>query len=183
MKSQKRLFIGIPISEVVIHKIEAIQLLWKRQLDENEISLIPKENYHLTLHFLGNTPVEQIPSLEEKLERHAKTPRCFYALNRFLAFPEPKRARVLALSGVIGVSPLSQLHFQMKETLQSLRMKIEDRVYIPHLTLFRVRELSLIHPFPIEKGIEVPIESFALYESLLTQQGSQYRILKKWELK
>lgn len=183
MKSQKRLFIGIPIVETAIKKIEAIQVHWKEQLKEKKISPIPIENYHLTLHFLGDTPDVQIPVLEKNLEQHCRTPRFFYALNRFLAFPELKRARVLALSGSMGTSPLSQLHYQMKESIQNLGWKLEDRVYIPHLTLFRARELSLGNPLLIAEEIQVSIESFALYESSLTQQGSHYRILRKWDLK
>jgi 2'-5' RNA ligase len=183
MKSQKRLFVAVPFSEETVKKIESVQSGWKQSLESVKSNPVPRLDFHLTLHFLGNTFEEQIPLLESFLEKLNRTARFNYALNRFLAFPDLKRAKVLALSGAIGISPLSHLYSQMKESLLKMGKEVEERVYVPHVTLFRLKESLLSSPLEIEEEINVCVDRYALYESRLTSLGSQYHVLNQWELK
>jgi len=181
MKS-KRLFIGIPIEEETTKELERLQLQWKEMLGISSDCLLAKADFHLTLHFLGAIEEEQVSLWFESLEKHARLKSFNFVLNRFLAFPDISRARVITLAGAIGNSPLSHLFYQTAETVEAFGGKIETRVFIPHVTLFRGTGIKIEKPLEVEKPIEIHIASFALYESLAGKRESRYRVLRSFDL-
>jgi len=72
-----RLFIAIPATPDMHQVLVAAGLRLKQRLSEEQfhgkIRLIPPENIHLTLFFLGDTPPAEIPAIEQQLARVAGT--------------------------------------------------------------------------------------------------------------
>ncbi len=64
MKNFKRTFIALKITPENELK-EAIQAL-KTKLDTSKIKWINQEDFHLTLHFLGETSPEQIKQVDDR---------------------------------------------------------------------------------------------------------------------
>lgn len=178
----RRLFIGIPIGDKAIAQLETFQFNWQKKLQLPDRSLVSKLDFHLTLHFLGAVEEKQVGLWVESLERHSKLKAFSFELNRFLAFPELSRARVITLAGPVGNSPLSHLFYQMAETVERLGSKVEERVYVPHVTLFRARELKIERPPEVHNPVQIQIANFALYESQSQPGENRYRVLKSYEL-
>lgn len=183
LEKTRRLFIGIPLEEKAADQIENIQLSWRKSLGLEGDTLISKSDFHLTLHFLGEIENRQVDSWLEALEEHTRHRSFSFVLNRFLAFPDNFRARVITLAGSSGNSPLSYLFHQLGETVERLGCRVERRVYVPHVTLFRGRELKMLNPIQEVIPLEIEIKQFALYESRPGDKKNRYEIVKPYLFK
>ena len=101
------------------------------------------EDLHLTLHYLGDTPQEDIGALSEMLDEVAEAHAPFEVAYRGLgAFPDAGRPRV-AWVGVEdpegGPSePLAALQKALGRALREVGYRPERRAFHPHVTLARV---------------------------------------------
>ncbi|WP_150265401.1 RNA 2',3'-cyclic phosphodiesterase [Paenibacillus tepidiphilus] len=96
------------------------------------------QDYHITLQFLGDTPVEQIPALKEALREAAAGQQPFVLeLDRWGTFGAGSAPRVL-WAGVSGeLERLHQLQRRVVAATEPLGFKAEARAYNPHITLAR----------------------------------------------
>ncbi|WP_229521394.1 RNA 2',3'-cyclic phosphodiesterase [Paenibacillus monticola] len=132
----ERLFIAIRIPAEIREAMGRISNRLSQQLRFAKWTF--PEDYHITLQFLGDTPVEDIPALIKVLKQVAAESTPFeLALQEWGTFGVPAAPRVLwaGLSG--NMDELKQL--QQKITLATLPLgfKAEARDYNPHLTLAR----------------------------------------------
>lgn len=160
-----------------------IQTQWAERLELTSKSQIPKQNFHLTLQFLGQTDESLIIPFEKSLGARSLGPSCSITLHQALAFPSPRNARVLVLAGSPGISPLVSLVNQIHQVTQPLGFKKEERIFIPHISLFRFKELTVPREIPQVSPVSLEINQVALFESSLTSEGSIYKILKQWALR
>lgn len=178
----RRLFIGIPIEEKASEKLHRIQSTWKEILELSSGSLVSRSDFHITLHFLGAIEEGQIDLWIESLEQHVRSAKFSFELNRFLAFPNIQKARVITLAGASGNSPLSQLFYQTRKTVEGLGSKMETRVFVPHVTLFRAKELKITQSLEVGNPVKIKVTSFALFESQSGHHENRYRVLKEFDL-
>ena len=103
------------------------------------LSLVPPDNLHVTVRFLGDVDEERIPEITEAL-RAAVAPIATGAirLQDFGAFPTPQRPSVV-WCGVAG-DVLAPLEHAVTAALTPLGFPPEQREYHPHVTVARVRE-------------------------------------------
>jgi RNA 2',3'-cyclic 3'-phosphodiesterase len=155
-----RLFVGIPLTAVVIEELSAISMRLQSQADGLRWSA--PESWHITLQFLGNT--QQYECIVSRL-RELRLPPFPIQLDGLGFF---ERAGVF----FAGVNLTSEL-----EALQQ------------HITLARskgkggrgLRDLkSKIHRDPRFSGFIA--DAFVLYESVPGRGGSQYEIRDRFTL-
>ena len=91
---------------------------------------VPPENYHLTLAFLGETDPARLPSAEEALEGCPSSPL-------LLTAGEPGRFGATLWRSVRGGDDLYSLRDRLYRELRERGFPLEERAYIPHLTLAR----------------------------------------------
>jgi 2'-5' RNA ligase len=98
-------------------------------------------NVHLTLQFLGAVPEERLDAVRGAVVAAAAgTPPLRLEVAGAVAFPGPRRPRVIA-SGVQGdLAGLSALVASLGRGLGPLGYPPEERPFRPHLTHGRVRE-------------------------------------------
>jgi len=98
------------------------------------------EQIHLTLAFLGNVPVEDVPALVEAV-RAAVAPFGPAALRAMGTgqFPPGGAPRVVWVGVDVLTGDLAGLQRAVAEAAGPFAEKHEDRAYHPHLTLGRVR--------------------------------------------
>lgn len=168
-----RLFIAIPINDQ-----------WRQQLSQQMISLQSKlpfqkwthpEDYHITLKFLGDTPVEQYKRLSELLTHVAETTRPFQiALTQWGTFG-PHASPSILWAGVGGdLLPLMNLQQNIDNSMTELGFLKENREFHPHLTIARRYQVDSI-PFSIknlfphvsESTMYGSVNEFKLYKSHL----------------
>lgn len=151
-----------------------------------EVNWVPKENLHVTLYFLGATPSERIPELERLIETVGQTHSAFSTSIRGMgAFPDSRHARVLWV-GVRNSRALNQLQAALRETLIQAGFPQEERDYVPHLTIGRLRKAravdDLLSPYVRTSFDDIRVESISLFESLQHGPQTVYKVLKTFPL-
>jgi len=100
----------------------------------------PDSPAHLTILFLGEVPAELAPSLAEEFSRSVHDLPSFpLVLQDVGAFPDPARPRVVWIGVGEGARGLSLAHAALAKVARAKGIPVEDRPFVAHLTLRRVR--------------------------------------------
>lgn len=169
-----RLFIGVPAP----HSLETSGV--RRALDQHarDPKIVDPENYHITLAFLGDTPQEEIPRIQDALDEATKnTPQGTGRAQGLGAFPDPKHASVIWIG--VHHDPLTQLANDLHQALDERKLPYDDRhAFHAHLTIARLRRKQdmtpLLDPHQETDFGAYPIQTVNLYESNLTPEGPTY---------
>jgi RNA 2',3'-cyclic 3'-phosphodiesterase len=174
----KRLFIAIPIPTQIRQALSGC----KSFVNIPGLSWVKEENLHITLLFLGNTAVEKIPGIEQKLSA--------------LTIHPPFMLHCKAVEPVIKRGKLTMLWAAFEENQDFVRLATgisqtlnhpPDHSPLPHVTLARVKkgQLVKIHTIqlPTIESYQWQVKEYGLWESVLTPQGPEYTKLKQWDLK
>ncbi len=103
------------------------------------LRVVPPENLHITLKFLGNTEEGMVQHVVDALEQSTEGVSAFtVSLTGTGAFPNQKSPRVVWV-GVRDGDPLVTVARRLEERLQGLGFPREKRRFSPHLTVARVK--------------------------------------------
>ncbi|HKP35381.1 MAG TPA: RNA 2',3'-cyclic phosphodiesterase [Pyrinomonadaceae bacterium] len=182
-----RLFIAIELPAQVRHAIRQHIDLLRRELPDVRASWTREENLHLTLKFLGDTPVEKIESLSQAV-RHAATRVTPFEIEiaGCGAFPTKAQPRVLWI-GVSATepSPLQTLFKSLEDECAAAGFPRDERPFHPHLTIARLRQphgardLANLHKEIGFDRLSVRAEEVCLIRSELSSQGSRYTVIDR----
>ncbi|MBI1978398.1 MAG: RNA 2',3'-cyclic phosphodiesterase [Candidatus Omnitrophica bacterium] len=184
-REEVRSFLAIELSEKA--KEEVFFFVESIKKDFPNFRFIPSTNWHLTLHFLGEIPLEKLEKLKVHLRDGLKEMRPFtIMLDGFGAFPDFKKARLLWV-GVRGdLEPLDRLKKELDQILQKLNFEIETRLFHPHITIGRLKgsSKSTLPAFsPVFRGTVINfINHITLFKSVLLNQSAQYTPLETFPL-
>lgn len=138
---------------------------------------------HLTLKFLGDTPLETIPDIARVVERCAAAEESFTAhLTGLGAFPHADRPSVI-WAGMTGAEPVARLAEALEEEVAALGFPKEGRRFHPHVTLARIKfkpspELrALLAEHQATEFGSLPVQRVSLYQSELGPEGPRYTVL------
>lgn len=147
----------------------------------------PPENQHLTLKFLGSTPVDRLDPIEKVCTMVASSHApARMSLTDLGAFPSRTRIRVLWMGVDDPAGVLARVAADLDRSFESLGFPSEGRAYRPHLTLARFKL-----PIPLKSGFPsvdtTDIEPFdvteiVLYRSHLSPKGARYEVLRAFPL-
>lgn len=179
----KRLFIGIPIhSETAFQTTEN----WRRKevLKGNVLKWSKPENWHATLIFLGSTPGDAIPLLQNLIEESFHSVQAFNTeLCGVGVFPNLHRPKVLWL-GLKSILPLLKSHSILARLLEQNGFIPDNKPLKPHLTLARIKNSAhladisaLVGKYGQANFGTLPVEQIVLYESTSTSDGPVYKPL------
>jgi 2'-5' RNA ligase len=138
--------------------------------------LLPAQNLHITLLYLGEVESEIRLMLEQKAD--AIQAKLFeLKLERFGHW---RRPQVLWWGPKQTPEPLQQLVDSLRQVAQACGIEVEHRPYQAHLTLARkVRHA----PGRISaEPYEWQVDEFALVRSTLLPEGAHYEVLRRWPL-
>ncbi len=177
-----RLFIGIDLNDEVRDYLYNIEKTIGNS--QARVSWMVKKNLHITLKFLGEIGDSKVEELRERL-RKIKFSKFKLKLDRFGVFPDEKYIRVIW----VGVNPVDKLNeLQRKVDEETLDFSIEKMEFIGHLSLGRVKSIKNKEGLLREiKGIEVQnleidVNEFKLFKSVLSKDGAKYFEIEKYEL-
>lgn len=189
-----RLFIAIELPRAL--KREFIDLARSFRPREHErVRWIEQDAMHLTLKFLGDTPVDRVPDIKNSLEQAASSTGKFsIKIGRTGCFPSFRDPRIcwVGLSGELR--RLEQLQGRVEGGLVALGFDREDRVFKPHVTIGRTRPgirgrfaedigFSWRHAPLHSTGKVIPVSAIALYRSYLGEKDeARYEQLANLEL-
>lgn len=100
---------------------------------------VQMEGLHITLRFLGPTPIAHVEAIGAAVERSAVVvPEPFEVrVGGAGAFPEPTRPRALWLGIRSGATELGRLSAALTRELATVGWALDDRPFRPHLTIAR----------------------------------------------
>lgn len=176
-----RLFIAVDIPEEVKKELLKIQEEIKRL---GKLNLIPKENIHITLKFLGEAKnSEEITNILETLEFE----KFLLISNKIGFFPNENYISVMWL-GFKEDEKLIELQKQIDEALSSHFKKGKD--FVTHATIARVKHILFENKEKLVslknrelKSFKFEISSFKLMKSTPTPQGPVYETIKEFKAK
>lgn len=174
-----RLFVGIFVPEQVKRPILDLQDSLARM--PMDAKLVERENLHISLSFLGETPEDKVGELSESLDGVCSNYKKFTVkVSGGMLIPSENYVRVIAIDAKSS-----------NDVLESLRKDIVKSIggdsYPAHLTLARVREISdkkivadFVRACKVEKYFEVG--SVCLIKSVVTKRGPVYEVVHESKL-
>ncbi len=133
-----RAFIAIELAEEIQAGLDRV--LNRLRPASKAVRWVPAGNIHLTLKFLGDTPLEKIEQLKQSLASEAaQHPPFEIQVGGLGAFPNSRRPRVIWI-GVQAPADLASLASGVEKAAETLGFASEERPFSPHLTLGRVSQ-------------------------------------------
>lgn len=173
----KRMFISIKLPEEVKKEIQRIQ----EQLPEFKGKKTEVENLHLTLKFLGEIEDEKIEEVKERL-RGIKF-RKFRSEIKNVGVFSPKLIKIVW----IYLSGCARFQKVVDAVLKGLFGK--EKRFMSHITIARVKDVEDKKKFLEELGklkvgeLKFEIDKFYLMESVLREEGPEYKVVENFFLK
>jgi len=188
-----RIFVAIPLPKSLLEELNTVQYRLEGKVPPRSVRWVKPEGVHLTLKFLGDTPKDEIPTIEEALTVVARNaPTCTLTAEGLGCFPNPRRPRVLWVGVTEPTGRLKLLYRAVEEAMTSLGYKPERHGFTPHLTLGRVRrgasrgDKELISEAITGTRVgELAVfraDRFELIRSELKPSGAEYTTLKTFRL-
>jgi RNA 2',3'-cyclic 3'-phosphodiesterase len=173
-----RLFVALSIPESVRKALSAVQDELRSSL--LEARLVPPENFHVTLKFIGHAPGEQLPAIIETLQAvRANGPVSARFCGLGYSF-KPKRGGVFWCTMQVS-DGLKAIAIELNDRLEKLGFASENRDFLPHLTLARLKEDKTVQAI---RGVvdryrdhdfgQMQSDDFVLMESRTNSAGATY---------
>jgi 2'-5' RNA ligase len=184
---QIRSFVAIQLPEEAKKGLARLRKRLERD-DHRFVKWVDPGGIHLTLKFLGNIPSTRVTEITEAMKRAAQGISPFLLeISGLGAFPNLKQARVIWVSIGGELDRLSTLQRNMDSALAALGFAAEERPFVPHLTLARIREGAsaperkgfgeFVSSAAFEYKYAVEVEAIRLMRSQLTPAGAIYTCL------
>jgi 2'-5' RNA ligase len=133
-----RTFVAVEMSPDV--RARAEHLIGRLRGTEAKVTWVKPPTMHLTLKFLGEVDLKEIPAMCEAISRAvADIPPFEFEVQGAGAFPSVDRPRTVWLGIGRGEDELVALHAAVERALADLGFRRENRRFRPHLTVGRVR--------------------------------------------
>ena len=182
----KRTFLAIHIPTGTEYPA-LVEKLKKNLPHEKYINYCRPENIHLTLKFLGNTPVEDIPAIIETCQKVAKNHQPFTMdFDRTGLFGSNRVPRVLWLGMNDQPKALFDLENDLLDAFDDLGYLRDRQNFVPHLTVCRIKSLvdkqffmQIYNSIEQKIYLHADVKELVYYQSILQPTGPIYKVLKK----
>lgn len=135
-----RSFIAIPIT--VEENLCKVWENMRRQFDDKQVKWVNPDVLHLTLFFLGETPIKAIDQMQNALKSETKNCKPFDINLKGLGYFGQKTNPKVIWVGVEKHEALEQLHLITNEVVTSFGFTPDERGFNPHITLGRPKHLA-----------------------------------------
>jgi 2'-5' RNA ligase len=189
-----RTFIAIELDRAIKDDLGRLQDRLRSQLAPGCVRWVRPEGMHLTLKFLGDTPLDKVEEVKVALAQAAAEVRPFtFTMAALGCFPNTRRPRVVwvGLQEVTGA--LVRLRDVVEAQVAPLGFPTERRPFKPHLTLGRVqrrasksevREIGEVVAASVAGiGSEMTVQEVRYIKSDLQPSGAVYTTLLAAKLK
>ena len=175
-----RIFVAVPLPDEVrmalADRLDGVRLPGR---------VVPAENWHITLRFLGRTDEVAYDRLLGALDVSELGSTFDLGLGELGAFPRARNATVLWLAVTEGGERLGDLAAEVEEASNTAGFLAEDRPFRPHLTLSRIRppeDVSALVDGFSGVGTVWRCRSVVVYRSHPGRGGARYEPLETFPL-
>ncbi len=145
--------------------------------------VVPPDNWHLTVRFLGWIDQVRAEILTAQLDQAGLGPPFDLVLGEMGSFPKSTRANVLWLGVEDRTQGLARLNQITEEVCRAGGLRAEERPFTAHLTLSRLRPpenvAGLIESYDAQR-FRWTVHDLTLFES---KQGPMYVEVDRFELR
>lgn len=164
-----------------------VERLKKNLTHEKYINYCRPENIHLTLKFLGSTPVDDIPNIIEAVQTVAKKHQPFTMdFDRTGFFGNNRVPRVLWLGMNDQPKALFDLENDLLDAFDDLGYLRDRQNFVPHLTVCRIKSLvdkqffmQIYNSIEQKTYLHADVKELVYFQSFLQPTGPFYKVLKK----
>lgn len=178
-----RLFVAVEIPEAVKDAIEEVFAPWREQFPR--VRWAPRENWHVTLKFLGRTWPRLADWVPKQVEVAARDVEPFRTRATGVGgFPSPAKARVLWAGLDDERSRMSGLAASIEGGLLE-EFPVEKRAFHPHLTVGRSDPPVKLPPEFAETPLlteDWEVDHVVLFRSHLRRPAPRYEPLARFPL-
>ena len=133
------------------------------------------DTLHITLAFLGSTPVDQLDTLAACAD--TVLTEAFELILDQAGYWRHNRI------GWLGASETPQQHLELvsalNAALQAAGFAVDARPHVPHVTLLRKTMGGEVPPCA---PVRWPIGDFVLVKSVTESEGAHYEVIRRWPL-
>lgn len=173
-----RLFIAVKISPEVAQSLDAV--IRKLAVTEAAVKWVKTKNLHLTLKFLGEVDVAEIPALIATLQT-IKFEKFTLEVGSLGVLPDRHQPRVIYADVPRGYEKLIKLAVFVEKSTVLLGFEAEKRPFLAHLTLGRFKGSGglkkLFEKIDVAQGVifgKLSVSEIYLIKSELRPEGPQY---------
>ena len=182
-----RTFIAIELpADVRARVVQHIHSL-RREIPDVRASWSRDDNLHLTLKFLGNVPVTDIPKVSDAVAGATRSVSSFeLTFAGCGTFPPRGRPSVLWIGA--QAAGLHDLHVALENELEGRGFPRESRPFHPHLTIARLRNSQgarQLADFQQSLGfapVAFTVSELVVFRSELLKQGSKHTAISRHPL-
>lgn len=181
-----RLFIALPIDVSIISNLHQVYNTLSAFSDV--LKVVDPAQYHLTLKFIGECEGNIAHAIEKEFSSISiPVSSLEYTVKGIGMFPNSKNPSVIWTGIITNEKAMNQLAKQMESFAKNFGIKEENRPFVPHLTLARIRKGRKLTEKINEKLKAYESAEFGsavfnrilLFSSKLTPQGPIYTELKE----
>ena len=144
------------------------------------VKVLPQDNFHITLKFLGEVPDARVEEVERTLSAIEFAP-FHLSLSGAGAYPNVNFPRAIWIG---GKSPEAEaLAAKVDAALLPLGFSADDKEFSVHLTVARAKTVGDIEEFVKRTGdvCAWEVKGFTLMKSALLPQGAAYEVLMEYK--
>ena len=141
-----------------------------------EARLVPRNNYHLTLVFIGEAAVSQLAVLQ-RIGADQAAPALALKFDAFEYWPKPEVVVAVARTIPAGLQTLWQ---RLHRELATQQWGLDPKRLRPHVTL--ARKVTQAPVLQAMSSFEWPVRDFSLMRSDTSGHHSVYTVLDTWSL-
>ncbi|MGQ9427450.1 RNA 2',3'-cyclic phosphodiesterase [Gilvimarinus sp. F26214L] len=166
----KRLFVAVPLAASLRHQLTPLL-----PRPTSHVRPVKPDQMHMTLHFIGDADLVPLAAALREINSPA------FQINFEVVgtFGSPRRGGVFWV-GSSGHPVLTALHGAMGRKLEALGLEVDERAYVPHITLARCRPRASHSVYEAFRAQILPdlapldVDRFVLYSSDQTPDGAVY---------
>jgi RNA 2',3'-cyclic 3'-phosphodiesterase len=186
LQSCYRLFVAVEVPEPLKDRIEQAQRKLRGIVPKATIRWTPREQFHLTLKFLGDVETQRVESLSEKLRTACQDFKSLpVRATRIGLFPKPSRPRVIWVGVEDPREQLQALHGRIDEAVSGYAVPEPPRPFVGHVTLGRIQLIGRAEAVALAAAAtahsdevfgEWTLREVILFRSELTPQGAVHSV-------
>jgi 2'-5' RNA ligase len=180
-----RVFVAIDVGDEVRREVTRVVSTLTAKLEAvkkpPKVAWVRPHALHVTIKFLGELDPGDVERIEDVLAPPIAVAPFQLEWRGLGTFPSNRHPRALWLGVINGAAPLARVEAEVSRRLAGDKaVEIEDRAFLPHLTIGRVKMAGEGIDWPkLLQAVEVKrvssmVDRVTLYRSVLSQHGPNY---------
>ncbi|MCL0100035.1 RNA 2',3'-cyclic phosphodiesterase [Dehalococcoidia bacterium] len=165
-----------------------------RHQNLQSIRPVNPNSLHLTLKFMDNVPANKIPEIVKAVSGIIRLTTSFdLKIGPIVIFPNERFPRTISVGFKGNLSPIIDMHRRVETNMACLGIIKEQRPFIPHITLARMRgdassnvcrsAIRLANQYWTGSDFDFQVNSVSLIKSILSSNGAIYDAIANFETK